>query len=148
MGFYISAFEYCRTQRIKLKNIVKPECFFFKFRGSSYVQWGGDVIISDTEHNIQYVNLSDTYKHCIGILPCFSDHISMILKNKTETMFFLKKTFSSCIWTVSNLGGACAAIDVCRLIFWCKSSLSIKMTGAVQIPELKDKGSPKLKLYC
>ena len=49
-------------------NIVKPE-------------WPGDIIISGTEHNeveIQYVNLADTYKHYIGILPCFSDHISLM----------------------------------------------------------------------
>ena len=30
------------------------------------------------EVEIQYVNLSDTYKHYIGILPCFSDHRSMM----------------------------------------------------------------------
>ena len=60
------------------------------------------------EVEIQYVNLSDTYKHYTGILPCFSDHIyavvlyledrnvhRLILKNKTATMFFVKKPFSS-----------------------------------------------------
>ena len=30
------------------------------------------------EVEIQFVNLSDTYKHYNGILPCFSDYRSMI----------------------------------------------------------------------
>ena len=30
------------------------------------------------EVEIQFVNLSDTHKHYIGILPCFSDYRSMM----------------------------------------------------------------------
>ena len=57
------------------------------------------------EVEIQYINLSDTYKHYIEILPCFSDPRSMmtdvlyldvhrlILKNKTASMFCVKNTF-------------------------------------------------------
>ena len=31
------------------------------------------------EVEIQFVNLSDTYKHYVGILPCFSDYRSVML---------------------------------------------------------------------
>ena len=60
------------------------------------------------EVEIQSVNLPDTYKHYIGILPCFSDYRSimsrfcnledgnvhrLLLKNKTATMVFSKNLF-------------------------------------------------------
>ena len=47
-----------------------------------HLMFSGGVIISVIEHNmkveVQYVNLSDTYKHYIEILPSFSDHRSMM----------------------------------------------------------------------
>ena len=57
---------------MKLKNIVKPEWFCGVKSKYLCSVGGGGVIISDTQQNnyeveFQFVNLSDTYKHYIGI---------------------------------------------------------------------------------
>ena len=54
---------------------------FVKCRASSYVQWGVYIYISGTEHNmtLKFSMLTFlTHEYLIGILPCFSEHRSIM----------------------------------------------------------------------